>query len=358
MADYKERFYNQLLDKIHYMIRINNQTLTDEQIEKIDPIIRKELEKEFDAEESRARIIKKGAPLSVTTRDLLPFAVKYYAMAEDNLDLLNKLEKSKFQFNGFNGITYLYALDKQFTSKFNEKQFIDLLINNQKILERYYNSLSFLTEDEREQSMLSFARIISSNPTIADRKRTHRNRQTKYYNLLTARNIDYFGEDFLINATPEQKEVIDSININLEPQDLLKVKEILEKKPTYKPNIKLKPVILSSFSAEEIINMSLKDAMLYEASLSAGLFNRMHSLLTLDPSFNCPLEFIKPEIFGCLDNKEILSLTSEGKKEIANVKIPQSAQAIIFPHLKINGLVIRDRRRKRKEEKKAFQKRK
>jgi len=358
MTDYKERFYDQLLDKIHYMIRINNQIISEEKMEEIDPIIRKELEDTFDAEESRARIIKKNMPLSVTTRDLLPFVIKYYAMAEDNLDLLNKLEKSTFQFNGYEGITYLYALDKQLSSKFTEEQFIDLLVNNQKIVERYYNSLHFLTKEEREESMSSFARIMKANPKIVDRNGAHRRQNKKYYNLLTQRNIEFFGEDFLINATPEQKEVINDLIINLEPHDLLKVKQILEKNPHFRPKIELKSVILNSFSVEEIAKMSLKDALLYETALSAGLFDRMHSILKLDPNFNCPIEFIKPEIFGCLDNKDIIGLTNEGKKEIAHVRIPQSVHAIIYPHLKINGLVIKDKRRKRKEEKKAFQKRK
>ena len=354
--NYKEEYYKQLLENIHFLVHINNQYLTDEQIEKADKEIMLELMQEFDHEDKKARLIKDKKRGNVTYRNIYPFVVKYFAIANNNQKLLDRLNEIEFNFNGADSIINLYPLDKEFSSEFDEELYIKLLDEQPKIMKRFYSSLHFMDDEERKKSIKDFAEILKKNPDICKRKSRRKKDDRLYINLLTKRNIEYFGKDFLINATPAQKEVINELNYVLQPQDLVKIKQLLEKYPYYYMNIKLDSVILSTFTIDEIAKMPLKDCMLYEAALSAGLFNRMREILKENPSFFCSVDFITPEIFGCLDNKTILGLSREAKEEIADLKMPKSKQAVIFPHRKINRLVIKDRRRQKKKERNGFQK--
>ncbi len=354
--DYKEKYYDQILETIHYIIKINNQEVPEEKQERIDKLIRQELEDYFDHEEENARLLKGGKPGNVTSREIVPFVTKYFAISQDNLDLLRKLEANEFNFNGADGVVNLYPLDKMLSSKFKEDYYVKLLSETPRIVSRFYNSLHFADDKEKEENIKDFAEILNKNPEVIKRPNVRKKSQSYYNNLLTKRNIEYFGKDFLINASPEQKEVIDGLNFVLAPQDFAKIKELLEKYPYFRKKIELDSVILSAFTVDEIANMSLKDAILYDTAKSAGVFERMRSLLKKNPSFDCPSDFIRVEIFKCLDDETILSLTREGKEEISKLKIPTPSNAVIFPYRKINKAVIKDRRRRKKEEKKAFQK--
>ncbi len=354
--DFKERYFEQLLENIHYIIRINNQILSEDQLEKTDAIIIDTLKSEFDHKDKKARLIKENRPGNVNSRNMLPIVVNYFAIANDNKNLLERLKEIDFNFDGSDSIINLYPLDKEFSSSFNEELYIKLLDEQPKVMKRFYSSLHFMDNEERNKSIKDFAEILEEDPDICKRPFPKPKEENIYLNLLTKRNIEYFGKDFLIKATPEQKEVINDLNYVLQPQDLVKMKQLLEKYPYYHMNMHLDSVILSTFTIDEIAKMPLKDCMLYETAIRAGLFERMKSILQENPSFYCDVNFITPEIFGCLDNKTIIELTQKGKEEIAELDIPKSTKAVIFPYRKINKLVVKDKRRRKKMEKNGFQK--
>ncbi len=354
--DYKERYFNQLLDTIHYVIRINNQFLTEEEMEETDKKIISYLMDKFDHEESKARVLKGKTPGNVHNNDLLDAVTMYFAITQDNEELLEELKEKDFNFNGADTNINLYALDRNLSSKFAKDLYLKLLLEQPQIMKRYYTSLHFATPEEKEESMRDFAEILTANPDICHRAVIRNRRDNMYNNLLTYRNIEYFGKDFLIKANDSQKEVINELRYYLEAQDIIKIKELLEKHPHYKMKTNLDSVILNSFTADEIAAMPLKDCILYEAARCAGVFERMQEILKLDPSFNCRVDFIRPEIFKCLDNETILGLTERAKIELAELDIPKTKEAVIFPYRKINRIVVKDNRRKKKEEKKGFQK--
>ena len=69
----------------------------------------------------------------------------------------------------------------------------------------------------------------------------------------------------------------------------------------------------------------------------------------MNPDFNCPNGFIRPEIFKVLSDEEIIGLTNEGINEILSIKIPEIDNVLVMPVKKIRKVLANDEKRKNKE---------
>ena len=340
----------EIKEDIQRIIRMNNQRLTDEQIEAANKEIDSFLRENLILDENESKVIKYNRPLKNIIKDIIPYVLHYYAFTQGNLELKTKLEDAGYVFSGANIKVNLYALDKNLSSKFEEDEYIQLLINQNKIIERFYDSLRFIKGEEREKYLSDFAYILHINPTIAIVKDDDSHGFNTFQNLLTEKNLKYFGKDFILNSTESQKKVINSLYFYLDDYHFAKIKSLLQAYPNLVPNIELNGKVLDAFSIEEIGNMSSKDANLYKIAIEKSLVDRMKELLEADPMFDCPRNFISTEIFKALDNETILGLTNIGKTEIGNIKIPKADNVIIIPVRKINRAVFRDKMRKKKME--------
>ena len=153
-------------------------------------------------------------------------------------------------------------------------------------------------------------------------------------------------KEFLLRLNNTQREIINNLNFVLNEEDVSKIKELFAKYPNYTGNINFSSELLSCFSVDEISSMSLKDSILYEEAIKKGLLERMKSILSLDSNFNCPLPFIRKEIFDSITDEDIVGLTELGKEEILSINIPEIENVIVKPIKKINKIVFKDKKRK------------
>ena len=168
-------------------------------------------------------------------------------------------------------------------------------------------------------------------------------------NFLVKRNIELFGKDFLLKISNSQREMINNMNVSLREEEISKIKELFTKYPDYSGGIDLSSDLLKYLSIEEISSLCLKDSILYEASLEVGLLDRIKRIIEMNPDFNCPNGFIRPEIFKVLSDEEIIGLTNEGINEILSIKIPEIDNVLVMPVKKIRKVLANDEKRKNKE---------
>lgn len=339
---------NRIKDVIYFLLRINNKPLTDEMKEKYNDTLEKMINEDFEYNEDDFRFINKESVLGNIGDKSLPIALKFYAIVQDNLKLKEKLEKEGYLFYTSGTKMNLYALDKTFSSKFDEDDYIKLLREQERIAKRFYNSLVFEDEENRDKYIDEFAEIIHNNPDICKCSKYDEDNYGTYNNLLIVRNLRCFGKDFINKLTEEQKIVINSLNFRLEDDKLKKVKQLLELYPNKVFNIELRGEVLDSFTIEEIGTMSIKDSDLYELAMKIGFLDKMKEILKINPSFDCPRKFVSVEIFKTLSAEDIAGLTHTGIEEIGNIKIPRIDNAFIMPVRKINRCLERDKKRRMK----------
>lgn len=343
-----DREIKQIKDAVYFLIRINNQFISDEIKEKYDEKLTEIIKSDFDFDSVDLRVFKISDPVRDIELQVQPIVVKYFAMIQDNMEVKDKLDEAGYHFYGPDSRIYLFALDKQFTSKFDKQEYADFMVEQSNIAYRFYDSLRFLDDDEKDKYISDFAEIIHHDPNTARYLNKRENGYNTYNGLLTLRNLRCFGKDFLMNATNEQKAAIDSIYFRLEDNHMTKLKQLLEEYPHTRFNIELRDVVLDNFTIDEIANMSLKDANLYDLAIRHGVLDKMKDVLKINPDFNCPDKFVRIEIFRAMNASTIANLTDVGIEEICNIKIPRSERAFVIPVQKINRAVARDDKRKRK----------
>lgn len=344
---------------VYFLLRINNKQLNDELRDKYNDTLEEIIKEEYDYNEKDFYLIDSEDYSGVIGKKSLPIALKFYATIENNLKMLDKLKQAGYIFYTSGTKINLYALDKSFSSKFREDEYINLMTKNESVARRFYHSLVFESEEARDWLTLDFANIMHRNPNVTKSSRKNDDYNT-YNNILTSRNIRFFGKDFLINLTEQQKITLDSLNIRLDDKHLSKVKELLIKYPNQVFHIAIRGDVLDKFSIDEIGTMSVKDAALYEFAMQIDQLDKMKEVLRINPNFDCMHKFVRYEIFKTLDASTIAGLTDIGIDELTRMKIPRNDSAYVIPIRKINRIVERDNKRKTKEEKdnKRFFKRK
>ena len=345
-----ERIMKRIKETIYFLLRFNNKPLDDELKEKYDGLLEKMINEKFEYNEEDFRVIHLDGFLESIGDKSLPIALEFYATIQDNIELMNKMNEAGYTFFTSGSKINLYALDKKFSSKFDTDDYIKLLKNTEHSVKRFYNSLVFVPEEEKEQYMSDFAEIIKHKPNIT-KNREDSDIYGSYLNILTARNIRCFGKEFLMNLTEQQKIVLNSLTFNLDDRHVKIIKDLLTKYPNKVFNVTLRKDILDNFTIDEIASMSVKDATLYEFALKIGQLDKMKEVLKINPNFDCSRKLISPEIFKTVDAKDLAELTSIGMDELANIRIPKNELAYVIPVRKINRTVERDKKRRLKENK-------
>ncbi|MBQ9019032.1 MAG: hypothetical protein IJ097_01805 [Bacilli bacterium] len=344
-----------VLDAIHYVLKHNGFEFTDKQIQRVDNEIIPLIKESNDFSDKEFRVKRPGVPILVHDKRINSFLIKYFAIIEGNLSLYNSLMEVNYNFdNNVDGIKF-YALDKIMTSNFKKNEFVKLIMKNDEVIGTFYSTLRGLEKSEKEKYCSEFSNIIHIDASTMkvgyDPKGDYNS-----YNFLIKRNIDYFGSDFLINTNKNQRDIINSLHFHMKMDDADKIKELLIKYPNCHLNIMINSDVLYNFTIDEIVNMSLKDAKLYEVALKSNLVSRIKELLKINPNFDCPSSFISEEIFRVIDNETILGLTDEGILEISKIKIPEIDNVVVMPVKKIKKIVFMDNMRKLKDEKFGFHK--
>ena len=330
-----------VLDAIHYILEHNGFKFTERQISLADDFIIPFID-DLNIDNKEFNVVTVGVPKLVTDKRILPIFTKYFAFIEDNMGLYTELQKENYIFYENYNVKF-YALDRVLTGNFKKNDYTKLLLKYEKVFSKFYNSIRGLEKSEKEEICKEFGDIVHIDQTTL---RVGYDENINNCNFLIGRNIKLFGKEFLLKLNNDQREIINNLRINLDESDASKIKELFTKYPDYTGNISFSSELLRSFSIDEISSMSLKDSILYEEALNAGLLGRMKNILLLNPNFDCNSAFIRPEIFKVLSDEEIIGLTEEGIEEILSIKIPEIDNVLVMPVKKIKKVLAHDEKRK------------
>ena len=336
------------MDSIHFLSRLNNLKLGKEEMEEADNFIKKYILDNNLLDNIPLKAFSINSPIKVSDKDITPVIVRYYAYTQNTLDFAKKLEEVNYSFHEKPYLYQFYSLNKDYVESFSEDEYISLLLNHNNVIKSFDDSLIHTKGEERLNYIREFARILKKNDNIFyivdnDKKKC-------LNHLLTKRNIDVFGSDFLLKATDSQKRFINYLKFKLDDSLEYKAKEYLNKYPDVIPNFEMTPEVLRVFSIDELATISKKDAKLYTIALREGIVDRLRSILDMDPSFTCPDQFLNRDVFDTLDDETILNLTPQGKTDISLLKAMEVGHNIIIPPGRINRCVFKDNRRKREYE--------
>lgn len=334
-----------VLDAIHYVLEHNEFKFTDKQIALADDFIIPFID-DLDIDSKEFNVVTVGVPKLVKDKRILPILAKYFAFIEDNMGLYTELKEENFIFSENYSIKF-YALDRMLTGNFKRSEYKNILLKYEDAIARFYSSIRGLEKSEKEKYIKEFSDIIHIDQTTL---KVGYEDEDSNCNFLTKDNIEAFGKDFLLKLNKNQREMINNMHINPSESETNKIKGLIDKYPDYSSSIDFSSELLRYFSVDEISRMSYKDSILYEEALEVGLLYRMKSILALDPDFNCPVSFIRQEIFKVLSDEEIIGLTDEGIEEILNIKIPEIDNVLVMPVRKIKKVLANDEKRKNNSE--------
>lgn len=335
-----------VLDAIHFILKLQRQYIDEDKMKKADELIIPYVENNFEYDKNEFKVKVFGAPVLVNDKRIFPIVIRYYAIVQDNLSLLSKLEEENYSFKGIQHVIKFYALDKQLSNKFKEKDYIRYLKKNDDCIEHFYNTLRGLNHHEREVILKEFSEIVKADPTVLEVGKE----DDEFFNFLTRRNIEYFGKDFLLSLDDKQRKLVNSFYFQVDDSNISKIKELVIKYPDFKMPIPLYVDILNMFTVDEIGTMSDKDIELYAVADKKHLLPRMKELLEINPSFDCPKEFINKDIFW-LTNEEILDLDWETMEEISKIKRKElNDGTFVIPVNKMRATIDKSKENKNKNE--------
>ncbi len=345
--------FNEIINSIHSVLHLSGQRPDNSTLNKFDVLIRDYILSNYNCEKEKRGFVHSFHEIVMSPREIEPLVLRYFAMINDNLSLLEKLKGKNFDFlvNYYN--FKLYALDRDFSSKFNEEKYIDLLLNQEEVMRRFYGTIRKLPIDEKKEMISTFSEIMQVNSNLTKDPKSVDNHLL--VNLMSYTNLKYFGKEFILKSTIYQRRILNSLDNFLSDDDYIKIKELLEKYPRLEPKIPLNSEVINLFTFEELNSMSHKDSVLYMQVMENGFLSRVREILHLCPSFSCPLDFLKPEILKVLSNEIIVSLSDEAKLEISRIPIPYINGVYVMPVKKINKVVSKDCKMRKKEEKKNKQ---
>lgn len=336
----KKIVIDNVIEAIHYILKRNGFEFTDKQISRANEYIVPFIS-EVGIDESEFKIQVVGAPKLASDRRIMPLLFRYFAFIEDNIPLYEELIEVDYSFaDGYK--TKFFALDKILTGKFKMNEYKNLLLKNENAISSFYYSIRGLDKEKKGKFCKEFSDIVHIDHTTLN---VGHNDDTlnSHYSFLTRKNIEYFGKEFLLKISKEQRKIINDIGFSLSEEDAVKIKELFTRYPLYNSNFPLSHKLLYLFTADEINSMSLKDYVLYSVAINNNVVTRMKEILKLDPSFDCPKNFIKEEIFRVLSNEDIVELSDNAKEKIASLSIPEIQNVLVMPFKKINGIVLLDK---------------
>ncbi len=334
----EKQLQEDLLESIHDILKLNHQVIPAEKREELDQRIIPMLEK-LEIEEEYLPSFQNHTRPKIKDPALIPYVYEYYAMAKDNEKLYERLKEEHYPFTNQYINMGLFVLDKEFSSLFSEEEYLTLLSDYNCNMKLFYDSVRKLPEEEKLKFYQDYRDLICTDSTLL--QVPYGNNQ--YGNLVTKKNLEQFGKDFLLELSLSQRQLLASLPSHFHEQDVIKAKQLITEYPTFHLTFPMNLEIFRSFSVEEIVLMEPYVYEMLMISMKRDSFPRVKQLLKLNPDFRCPLEMIRYEILHVLDDDEIFGLSEEAKQKLSLMKIPHMHNVSIFPVLKINQIVLADK---------------
>ncbi len=199
---------DEVLDAIHRIIKIHNRRLTEEEIKRADCEILPFLEEKIIPEIEPTRVHSPKGTAVFSSKLINPAVLRYYAITQDNLSLLNDLLSRDFSFDKFGKNIPFFIFDKVLTSELPEDKLIAFLERNPFSVKRFMDSLVGHSDEEKTQAIDFFADIVEKDITLLDVGKHHSFDDGDMYNLLTIHNFNLFGKAFFLESDYNQRNIV------------------------------------------------------------------------------------------------------------------------------------------------------
>ncbi len=379
MIESREHFVKERLDYIRTTVKCGVKEFDYSKIFKIDLLIKEELDKMYDAKMSNPKtkdkyyVVNSGIS-SDERKELKKLVLYYYAIYNDNLDLLKKLVDENFKFEDSSGNLHLYALDRNFTKYFNEDELVSILkcsgaecksfynklmnveskkinyTNRKELLEEYEklrNKLLFSNlsnteriyinnrleeilpkinievfykydDSERDKIMSDFVSLMRINPMISKKKNQYID-EFSYRNLVTPSNLEILGVDTLLNLSDYQKDMINRNYDGRDSYSVIRMKELIDKNPDFYTRLTLNDEILNNLTNDEIINLTPEMEEIFEKAALTHNVSRIKGLVKKEFCLEENMDFIDNDFLEALSDEEIIKISLKARTKIRDI---------------------------------------
>lgn len=296
-------------------------------------------------------------------------SIKYYAICNDNLHLLERLTEEKYLF-GSQNIRY-FALDKNFTKYFSEDELVFLLkhcnaecegffnklisvtsrridndsrkklldkcsdirdrllfdskldSNSRKVLEEAFSvvaqelnkvNVCKYSDEEKDMLMKSFRNVILQDPDIAKRHDKH-DMSKIFRDLLTPDNLMIYGEDMLLGLSFYQKEMVSENYNGKNNASMKRIRDILLERPDFCTSLRFTDGILNNFTNQEIIDMTPELERVFTKADDIGYADRVKNIV-LSEDMLLEDELIDSDFLSALSDDQIRGLSLVAQEKI------------------------------------------
>ena len=379
MIESREHFVKERLDYVRTTVKCGVKEFDYSKIFKIDLLIKEELDKMYDAKMSNPKtkdkyyVVNSGIS-SDERKELKKLVLYYYAIYNDNLDLLKKLVDEKFKFEDSSGNLHLYALDRNFTKYFNEDELVSILkcsgaecksfynklmnveskkinyTNRKELLEEYEklrNKLLFSNlsnteriyinnrleeilpkinievfykydDSERDKIMSDYVSLMRINPMISKKKNQYID-EFSYRNLVTPSNLEILGVDTLLNLSDYQKDMINRNYDGRDSYSVIRMKELIDKNPDFYTRLTLNDEILNNLTNDEIINLTPEMEEIFEKAALTHNVSRIKGLVKKEFCLEENMDFIDNDFLEALSDDEIIKISLKARTKIRDI---------------------------------------
>lgn len=144
----------------------------------------------------------------------LSLILYYTALYYDNVDLLHELLKENANFETICYSINLQYLDKSISSKFDRRQYIEMIKTCGDIFVNFAQSIQYLSEEEKEQYIERFSKIIVDKyEQICNEIKEKPYHRLSFNCAFTKSCLDIFTDETYKQATSQQLEMINLCNM-------------------------------------------------------------------------------------------------------------------------------------------------
>lgn len=378
-VEYNDIVFLEKLNEIKATIKNSGFRIDYRKAYDTDLVMRKVIDQLYDPKCEDHRLVELYQKLDrkVNTHISNTLVYYYFALYNENLDLLEKILGTDIGFYDEHDHFCFELLNREFTKYFSEEQYLFLIQNCKRELVGFYNrvfahshispnteyrklimkelkeisqklySTEFVlseaekekykrrleeisedlkshykykyTEEERERYCKMFAELMTKDPFVCKTGAEEAFREDYLHALVTPDTLDVFGVDGLMKLNDVEKKLVSDNEFSF--ISLGRLKSLFDKYPDYSSRLNLNSSLLNVLSDDELYHLSEDDIPIYEKASQEEIVERLHKVLALNGILRKYPGFIKRDVFDSLTDDEISHLSERAVHKIQNLVI-------------------------------------
>lgn len=238
----------------------------------------------------------------------------YTAFYFDNVKLLQKLLEHNISFGENPESLKVFVLDKDFTTLFEDDEYVEVLDSKMGFFEEFYNSLKDINPNKKRKYYEKFARILKARKDISRWQESF---------AFTKERLDMFEEESYLKATIYQfSEIIEekkigSFNVyeEIDPEDKVaaaKFNRLLQEtnfSKLYRHSDM--DIIFETFTSQELEILTPDECDFFSDALYEKTLPRVVELYRLSPNLISYSIICRSKFLEMYSNEEILAMSDE-----------------------------------------------